>query len=299
VSIVGLPRRLGTSFHGIATVRGRLFPPCSRVDVSRPPGHRCPRPTIGAKVLAVADTDRGDALVYVAAVAGPVVLGAALYPARGHIAVANLALLFVVAIVAVAGAGRRGAAALAAITSALSFDFFCTMPYLSLRITRSADLTTELLLLVVGLAVGELAARGRLARRQAAAGSERLSRLHGMGERIAAGEDPDFVVMAVAHELRDVLSLRDCRFTRGPVTDAGARLEPDGTVTVAGRVWEVERLGLPTRKVELPVRGGGQVLGAFLLTPTPATPIEHDRCVLAIALADQLGAVLTGRRHAG
>ncbi len=242
---------------------------------------------------------RFDRIAYGAAVLVPIAVGLALYPARGHIVEANLALVYVVCIVAVASAGRRGAAAVTAVVSALSFDYFCTRPYLSLRITKSADLTTELLLLVVGLAVGELAARGRGARRQARAGSERLSRIHGVGERIASGEDPDFVVMAVAQELRDVLSLRDCRFTREPVSDAGARIEADGTVTMAGGVWDAERLGLPTRKVELAVRGEGQVLGAFLLTPEPALPIEHDRCVLAVALADQLGTVLSGRRLAG
>ena len=128
---------------------------------------------ISAKVLIMTDSDHGDRLAYLAAVVGPTALGAALYPARGHIAVANLALVFVVAIVAVASMGRRGAAVLTALMSAISFDYFCTSPYLSLRITRSADLTTELLLLVVGLAVGELAARGRRARRQAEAGHER------------------------------------------------------------------------------------------------------------------------------
>ena len=104
--------------------------------------------------------------------------------------------------------------------------------------------------------------------------------------------------MAVAHELRDALSLRDCSFTRAPVTDAGARIESDGTVTVAGLSWDVERFGLPTRKVALPVRGNGRALGAFLLTPSPANPIEHDRCVFAVALADQLGSVLASRRPA-
>ncbi|HUO48786.1 MAG TPA: DUF4118 domain-containing protein, partial [Acidimicrobiales bacterium] len=207
------------------------------------------------------DRDRSpwDAVAYLIALCGPVALGAVLYAFRAHVAAANLALVFVVGIVAIAaGTGRRGVAAVAAVSSALSFDFFCTRPYLSFRITSSSDLTTELLLLVVGLAVGELAARGRQARRQAEAGTDRLERVHGLGERIAAGEDPQFVVMAVAHELREVLSLRDCRFTSEPVTDAGARIEADGTVTIVGKLWQSEKLGLPTRKVELPVRGGGR-----------------------------------------
>jgi len=243
---------------------------------------------------------RGDSMAYLIALGGPVVLGAVLYAFREHVAAANLALVFVVGIVAVAaGTGRRGAAAAAAVSSALSFDFFCTRPYLSFRITSSSDLTTEIILVVVGLAVGELAARGRQARRQAEAGTDRLERVHGLGERIAAGEDPQFVVMAVAQELREILSLRDCRFSSEPVTDAGARIEPDGTVTIVGRLWQADKLGLPTRKVELPVRGGGKVLGSFLLTPSPALPVERDSCLLAVALADQLGAILADGRPAG
>ena len=243
--------------------------------------------------------ERGDRLAYLAAVVGPVAVGAALYPAREHVAPANLALVFVVCIVAVASTGRRGAAAVAAIASGLSFDYFLTVPYLELRMSRSTDVTTAILLLVVGLAVGELAARGLRARRRAEAGSERLSRIHGLAEQVAAGEEPDFLVMAAANELRDVLTLRDCQFTRVRVADAGALIEADGSVTMAGAIWPTEKLGLPTRRVVLPVRGGGSELGWFVLTPTPALPVERDRCIVAVALADQLGAALAGRRMAG
>ncbi len=50
---------------------------------------------------------------------------------------------------------------MAALVAALAFDYFLTRPYGSFRITGHADLVTGILLLVVGLAVGELAARGR------------------------------------------------------------------------------------------------------------------------------------------
>jgi hypothetical protein len=36
-------------------------------------------------------------------------------------------------------------------------------------------------------------------------------------------------------------------------------------------------------------------LGTFILTPTPALPISHERCVVAVALADQLGSALSAR----
>jgi K+-sensing histidine kinase KdpD len=257
------------------------------------------RPYLGSfflsEVLAITDSDHRDRLVYLAAIAGPVAIGAVLYPARGHVTPANLALVFVVDIVAIASTGRRGAAAVAAVISALSFDFFLTVPYLQFQIAHSADVTTAVLLLVVGLAVGGLAVRGHRARHRAEAGSDRLHRIHGLAERIAAGEEPDFLVMAVANELRDVLSLQDCRFAQTPVAGGGARIEPDGSVTMAGLSWQTDRWGLPTRRVVLPVRGDGTVLGSFVLTPTPAMPIEPEQCIVAVALADQLGAALISR----
>ena len=60
--------------------------------------------------------------------------------------------------------------------------------------------------------------------------------------------------------------------------------------------WPTTSMGPPTKQVELPVRGGGRILGTFILTPTPATPISQERCVVAVALADQLGTALSVRR---
>jgi hypothetical protein len=41
------------------------------------------------------------------------------------------------------------------------------------------------------------------------------------------------------------------------------------------------------------------VLGTFMLTPTPREPISHERCVVAVALADQLGAALAAQGDRG
>jgi hypothetical protein len=59
--------------------------------------------------------------------------------------------------------------------------------------------------------------------------------------------------------------------------------------------WPSSTMGLPTKQVELPVRGGGRVLGTFILTPTPAAPVSQQQCVVAVALVDQLGAALAAR----
>jgi K+-sensing histidine kinase KdpD len=176
----------------------------------------------------------------------------------------------------------------------VSFDFFLTVPYLSFRISGNRDLTTEILFVVVGLLVGEMAARGQRHRRAAVEGRSELDRIHKMAERIAGGEEPDFVLMAVATELRELLSLQDCRFVWDPPSEKGARINPDGTVRLNPLQWPTSSAGLPTRQVELAVRGGGRVVGTFILTPTPALPISQERCVVAVALADQLGSILSG-----
>jgi hypothetical protein len=232
-----------------------------------------------------------DAAITVAAVVAPIAVAAALIPFRATLDTADNALFLVVVIVAVASTGRRAAAALAALTSALAFDFFLTRPYNSLRITRHQDLITEILLLVVGLAVGELAARGRRHRDAAWQGHRQVALLHSVTELAASGKDPGVVVAAASDELRELLFLRDCRFTtREP--GASARVTPTGEVRVGAETWTTESLGLPTQSIDLPVRSGGWLLGHFLLTPTPGRQIPSDRLLVAVAIADQVGAAL-------
>jgi K+-sensing histidine kinase KdpD len=236
-------------------------------------------------------------VLWLSAVVAPVAVAALLVPGRGHLSVADNALVLVVVTVAIASAGRRGPAALAAVVAAASFDFLLTAPYGSFRIGRQADVTTEVLFVVVGLLVGELAARGRGHRRAAARGRDELRRLHDLAEQIVDGEDPEFVLITVAAELRELLTLQDCEFARRQPTGKGAWIDSDGTVRLNPLRWPTAN-GLPTRRVELPVRGGGRVLGTFILTPTPSAPVTHEQCVVAVALADQLGAVLAAQdRH--
>jgi K+-sensing histidine kinase KdpD len=236
-----------------------------------------------------------DAWLWLAAVVVPIAVAFLLVPSRGHLGPADDALVLVVVTVAVASRGRRGPAALAALVAAASFDFLLTRPYGSFRIHSQDDVTTELLFVAVGLIVGDLAARGRRHQQEAVQGRHELSRLHDLGERIAGGEEPDFVLIAVANELRELLSLQDCRFVRDQPSGRGAWIAHDGTVRLNPLRWPTASAGLPTRHVELAVRGGGRVLGTFILTPTPTTPISQDQCVVAVALVDQLGAAMA--RH--
>ncbi len=231
--------------------------------------------------------------MFLAAVAAPVGVALALTNGRGQLNNAGAGVTEVQDWVAVAITVRRLAAAIAALTSALAFDFFLTRPYNSFRITTHQDLITELLLLVVGLAVGELAARGRSHRLTASDRLDELALLHKVTELTATGQESHVVIQTAVAALRQLLVLRDCSFARTHPVQIVARITPEGDLTVGSKSWATESLGLPTKTVDLPARSGGWTLGHFLLAPTPGKSVSHERLVVAVAIADQVGAALS------
>lgn len=229
----------------------------------------------------------------------PLAAGAALLPLRDRVDNANIALLLVVTVVAVASGGRRPAAVAAALSAAAAFNLLHTRPYLSFRIHSSDDVETTALLLAVGVAVGELALRGRRARAVAAREKADLHSIQGLGRLVADGEDVDYVLLATASELTHLLHLVDCRFETAPADgEAGALLpeiERDGVVRWGPTVWESDRWGLPTDGVAIPVWSQGERRGRFVLRAPVALPMARDQLARAVALADQAGAALAAR----
>lgn len=234
-------------------------------------------------------------LPFLIAVAVPPGVAAALIPLRDRIDPTNVALVLVVVVVAVACFGSRFAAAVGALSCAAWFDFFHTRPYLSFTINKHDDLVTAALLLVTGLVVGDLAVRAQQFRAAASRGSNDIARIHGVAEMVAAGEPADFVVMAVATELRDLLDLTDCRYDPDAEPDAKplAEIERSGAVHFGQLRWAVDHIGLPGKHVALPIHSGGRSYGRYVLQPTPGHPLDFDLRVVAVALADQVGAALS------
>jgi hypothetical protein len=230
----------------------------------------------------------------VAALVGVPLVAVLLTPLRDHVDNTNIALILVVAVVAVALTGQRMAAALAALSAAFWFDFFFTVPFYSPTIASGDDALTAVLLLVVGLSVGELAVWALRQRDDARRGRHDVVRIHHAAELMAQGESSDRLVHAVALELRDLLSLRDCRFDPGPPDPALPHLDHDGSVRWGELEWGTGTLGLPTKGVTLEAQGNGRAVGAFTMRPTPGLTIAADRLVVAVALADQVGAALAG-----
>jgi uncharacterized protein DUF4118 len=214
---------------------------------------------------------------------------------RGEIANANVALILVVCVLVGAWWGGRAAGAASAFVAALSFDFFHTRPYNSLKMTDGNDIMSAVLLLVVGFAVGEIAVRGRRARSVRDDERRQLHRLDRITGLVSHGTDIDGLLAAITAELIATLGLRDCYFERAPYLGRFDRMERTGTVATRVHHYTHDGFELSREGTELLVEGGGKVLGRFVLLPEPGVGVSPGRRIIAIALADQLGAALARR----
>lgn len=233
-----------------------------------------------------------DRAAIAAAVVVPLALAAILLPWRGSWSNTNVALLLVVAVVAVAAAGNRAAGALAAVSAAAWFDFFFTQPYESFSIRHSADVTTFVLLLVVGVAVSQLAAWARRLKAVTVADAGYLARITRTAALSKTASSPAEVVEHVRKELTGLLGLRDCRFEYGVLLGQPPRLEPDGTVLTRYGHWPADESGLPEQEIELRAFGNGQYYGRFMMTPKPGSRPPSQARLTAVTLAELAGYAL-------
>jgi hypothetical protein len=229
--------------------------------------------------------------------AAPLLVCLILLPFRGRVPNTSAALLLVLVVVGVASAGDRLAGLLAAVTAGLTFDFFLTVPFQQFTIASATDVQTTLLLLGVGVAVAEIAHRGR---KQQGMASERLGYLEGvegLAKVVADGSSsPSALIEAVSAQIAQMMGLARCRFDYGTGLDC-PRLERDGNLRWRNQIWDVDRNGLPAdNDTELVVESGGQFMGRFLLKAHPSTRPSRAERQVAAALAAQVGAALRAYR---
>jgi K+-sensing histidine kinase KdpD len=233
-----------------------------------------------------------DAVAAGAGLVLPLGVAAALVPFRASFAGTAAALVLVTVIVGVAVFGNRMAGCIATVSATVWFDFFLTRPYQRLAITQRADLETAISLFVVGLIVTELAARSRHHRGVAAEETDHVGLIYDVSELVASGASVDQVLGRAQSEIVRLLHLRECRYEPGRPNRPRHHIGHDGHVILAGQVWGVQRVGLPGPEIELPVDSRGRTLGRFVLRPTPGYPVSLQRRLVAVAMADQVGAAL-------
>jgi hypothetical protein len=237
--------------------------------------------------------------VWALAVLGPLVVSGALINFRDEFPSANAALVLVLVVFAAGTVGGRQGGIVSAVVAALCFDFFFTRPYYSFNIDSRDDIETTIVLLIVGIAVGELVVRERRSRRIAKARGREVDQIRRVAELGAGGSSDGRLITVVQREVVELLGARSARFERPPFTTALPRVGHD-RVTIPAHGGRYGPPMGPPNEVELPVWGGGREMGRLVIvlaedaSALPTIPAS-DRA-LAVALADQLGAVIAAAR---
>lgn len=227
----------------------------------------------------------------VLAVILPLAICGLVYLWGGPLSPEGVALLLVLVVVAAAATGDRWAGLLSGLAGATGFDFFLTEPYLDLQIADAEDIELAVVLLIVAIAVSELALWGG---RQRAAAGERAGYIDGVlaiADLAAAGAPQEATAEEVAAQIRRVLGVEAVTFVPGPPEADSAVLDREGGLSVGDLKLDAED-GLPTDRfsavpVELADGTPGHFRVAAAATLVNATP-EQLRVV--VLLADQFTA---------
>jgi len=238
-------------------------------------------------------------VVLVCAVLGPLLVAALLHALEDRVTTTTAALILVLLVVAAAASGLRSAGILAALSAGAWFDFFLTEPYGSFKVGNSDDIQATVLLLVVGLAVSEIALWGRRQEARASRRAGYLAGVFGTADIVAtSGSSPDALIERVRQQIVSILDIDSCRFEQpGAEIRSATRLNHDGSVTRRGAEIDVDRQGLPTDDlIVLDVSQGNALRGRFALaasTRVVRPTVEQRRVV--VLLADQVAAALNTR----
>lgn len=237
---------------------------------------------------------------YALAIAIPVGIAAATAPFRSRLPNTTVALLLALSVTGLAAIGPRAVGACAGLSAGLGFDLLHTRPYGSLAIAGTVDVQTTVLLVVLGLAVGQIAARSRRHRSRVVDTVSDLVRVHGVAEMVAAGEPVEQVILAAAEAIAEVLGLCSCVFDASFPAIPGPFVERHGAVTWGRLAWNHATLGLPSGPVSLVLEHQGRPVGRFVLTGSPGQRVSDWQLLAAIALADQAGCAIAAQgRPAG
>jgi K+-sensing histidine kinase KdpD len=211
------------------------------------------------------------------------VVAALLTLARPQLHENHVTLILVLAVALVSAAGLRPAGLVAAVTTALAYDYFWTEPYYSLRIFDTEDILTVVLLVVVGGAIEQLS---WWAGRQHAVAVRRLDYLKAL-RRAAEPIAPEryaATLEAISDTVSTVLDADNCWLVPDDRLPATV-LHGDGSVTRAGRVMDVDTDGLPTDDViAIPVSSPSGRGAYFAVTAAThvARPRAEQRQVAAL-----------------
>jgi two-component system sensor histidine kinase KdpD len=221
-------------------------------------------------------------------------------------------LLYLPGVLAAAGFYGLAPGMVAAVVSALAFNFFFTQPFHTFRITNPEDVATVALLFLVALVTSQLAARMR-AQAQAAQGSAaRNATIAGLARRLLSCSS-DEAIAAIA--CRELGRLFDCNAVvvdglpePQPIAASPrhAILTPSDLVAAAWAITSGQPAGRGAKSVDAtewvfyPLRSGSAVFGAIgLARDDGRRPVASTQGALLDSMVDQVVLAFDRARHEG
>lgn len=250
---------------------------------------------------------------YLLAVAGVTAAAAVSKLVAAHVAPVNLAMIFLLAVVASALSLGRGPSVLAALLAAAVFDFFFVPPHLTFAVDDVQHLLTILGLLVVGLTISTLVARLRDQSEGARARAARATALWELSRELASAEFESVIVNAAARQIRALYHGEPAVLLPGAKGELEVRLG-DAARYAAGRperrlaerAFESGRPagahtaeGSGARGLCVPISGhAGDLLGVLAVSWDGAVPVLPEDPVLLLETFGNQVAVALGRLRA-
>lgn len=209
---------------------------------------------------------------------------------RDDLGATNVALILACLVVAAAIAGRQAGVA-TAIIAAVSFNFFHTQPYESLRIDDGKDIVTVVLLAVLGIVVSEIANRRRSASEDSKAHLRGEHALELVASQLAHRAGPQAVWSDVQTSLVSALDLAECRFEPG-ITCELPLLPRSGSLLAKQMHWDRGGFELPATGAALEVAYDGRTYGHVVMVPRGRAGSSIEARRMAVGLTDQYGVAL-------
>jgi two-component system sensor histidine kinase KdpD len=239
-------------------------------------------------------------------VAASTMVGLLIAPRWGNSAVD---LLYLPTVLAIAVRAGFGPAVAAAITSAVAYNYFFTVPYHTLRIHSPDDIVTVVVLFLVALVTSRLAARMRHQAQLAQAHAERNATIAGLARRLLSGTSEGEIAEVAVNELGRLFDCNAILLADQPrprilaAQPASIQLTPGdiaaaATVIATGDATGRGLSGVTTVEWQFhPVRSQEAVLAAVGLARDDGfPPVDAGQLPLLGSLLDQVALALERAR---
>lgn len=242
-------------------------------------------------------------------VAASTLLGLAIAPRWGNAAVD---LLYLPAVIAAAIFAGRGPALVAALASALAYNFFFTAPHLTFRIDSPNDIATVVVLLAVAIVTSHLAASVRKQAQRAEAHADRNATIAGLARQLLSCTSEQDVVDVGTREIARIFDCNAVLLGGGPgqpvlaSTPVPLQLTPNDSAAAALVAETGIRAGrgvdraLPTEWQFHPIKSGSRLLAIMGLARDDGVPaVSADQLPMLDSLLDQAALALERSRLEG